>query len=223
MQTGQQASAVTDTFRSVVETHRQAETVMETAGEAIKKCYSDPVRLAGFVESLQTPVYILRFGVFSRIFLWLLGFEPGFIPPSESRRYKLLQALLRWQSRWPGARPAAASQASVVFRHGVFVLFPALFSMSFLSYQLHHWLACRSGLHGYDGRAQALYRKFWNVQHGRLASADVETMSEADILALKAAINRDLEALCFLRRMMQDVIIPATQGQRFSTEGNTSI
>jgi hypothetical protein len=207
----------------VSDTYRQAEAVMETASEAIKKAYSDPARLAEFIEGLQTPVYVLRLGVFSRIVLWALGFEPGFIPPSESGRYKLLQGILRLQSRWPGIRPAAAPDTPTAFRHGVFVLFPALFSMSFLSYQLHHWLACRSGLHGYDGRAQALYRKFWNDQHGHLLSADVETMSEEDILALKAAINRDLEALCFLRRMMQDVIIPATQGQRFSTEGNASI
>jgi hypothetical protein len=43
---------------------------------------------------------------------------------------------------------------------------------------------------------------------------DVYKMDVEDILALKAAINRDLEALKFLKAIADEVLIPARQARR---------
>jgi hypothetical protein len=213
--------AVTDTLRIVSDVHREAEEIVQSATETIKRCYGDPKRLGECIENLDTPVYLLKFTIISRICLKLLGYSTGFVPPANHWRYRLLQRFLGFQGRLPGVRPLAIAHRETSFEHGVFVLLPSLFTISFLSYQLHHWLACRSGMSGYDERAQGLYREFWDEKQGRLGS-EVEQMTLEDVLALKAAINRDMEALCFLRNVMHNVVIPASQGKRLSSHGNAS-
>jgi hypothetical protein len=209
---------ILDTFRLVAETRRRAEEIATTAREAVKEAYSDPAQLASFIESHQTPVFVLSADVFSKACLWSLGFAPGFIPPSDSRRYRCLQAFLRLQAGLT-RKPNGASPDD--FKHGVFVLPRPLFTVGFISHQLHHWLAFRSGLMGYCDRAQALYRKFWDENQGQVG-AEVYDMTAEDIMALKAAINRDLEALEFLRGLARDILVPTTQSRHFTNHKRTS-
>lgn len=211
--------AVIDTFRLVAETHRQAQEIAESAKATVRQFYREPKQLAVFIERHQTPVYVLKNPLLANLCLLLLGFEPGFIPPSTTRRFQRLTALLRS----PLLRPLLGRQSDkhhCHFEHGVFVVPPNLFTVGYLSHQLHHWLAFRSGMHGYNERAQRLYKKFWNEQNGQLGP-EVTNMSMEDVLALKAAINRDLEALQFLQQVASEILIPAKQAKRFA-QGSTS-
>lgn len=208
-----------DTFRLVAETHRQAREIAESARETVRHFYREPRQLAIFIERHQTPVYVLQNALFANFCLWALGFEPGFIPPSSSKRYRLLMRLLKCALLQP-LLGRHSEKHHCHFEHGVFVVPPSLFTVGYLSHQLHHWLAFRSGMQGYEERAQQLYRKFWNEQNGELGP-EVMEMSAGDALALKAAINRDLEALQFLRDVASEILIPARQAKQF-TQGVTS-
>jgi hypothetical protein len=203
-----------DTFRLVAETHRKAQEIAESAKATVRQFYREPRQLAIFIERHQTPVYVLKNALLANFCLHILGFEPGFIPPSSSKRFQRLIKLLKS----PLLRPLLGRHSDkhhCSFEHGVFVLPPSLFTVGFLSHQLHHWLAFRSGMQGYSERAQTLYKKFWNEQNGELGPEVVE-MSEEDALALKAAINRDLEALQFLRQVASEILIPARQAKHFN-------
>lgn len=208
-----------DTFRLVAETHRQAQAIAESAKATVRQFYREPKQLAVFIERHQTPVYVLKNTLFANICMAILGVEPGFIPPTSKKSYQRLVGLLTSRFMQP-LLGRQSNKPHCHFEHGVFVVTPALFTVGFLSHQLHHWLAFRSGMQGYNERAQTLYKKFWNEQNGELG-AEVAEMSMDDMIALKAAINRDLEALKFLQDVAQDILIPAKQAKRFA-EGSAS-
>jgi hypothetical protein len=202
-----------DTFKLVAETRKQVNAVAAYARDAIKAHYTNPQSLADFIEQQQTPVYQLH-GFFQTFCLWALGFEPGFIPPATGLRYQLLQRFFQLHTYfYPQEKQTQKSNCH--FHHGVFVLTRPLFTVGFISHQLHHWLAFRSGMRGYCDRSQSLYRKFWSENQGLIGS-EVYKMKAKDILALKAAINRDLEALQFLKQIADEILIPAKQARQIS-------
>lgn len=200
-----------DTFKRVAETRQQVNQVAASAREAIEAFYTDPQGLVTLIERYGTPVYILKAGILSKLMLKALGFEPGFILPDSTPRFIWLKRLLGWQDGLFATDKALLRD----FTHGVFVVPQALFNMGFLSHQLHHWLAFRSGMDGYCERARRLYKKFWVENQGQIGQ-DVYKMDVDDILALKAAINRDLEALQFLKAISDEVLIPARQARRIA-------
>lgn len=200
-----------DTFKLVAETRQQVDQVAESAREAIQSFYTEPHRLAEFIQSHGTPVYVLPGGPIPHIVLKALGLEPGFLLPDQSPQFRGLQKLLERYTPL-GCSEKSASQA---FQHGVFVIPQGLFTMGFLSHQLHHWLAFRSGMDGYCPRARRLYKRFWKEQQGKIGR-EVYKMDVEDILALKAAIARDLEALQFLKNIADEVLIPARQARRIT-------
>lgn len=207
---------VVDTFKLIAETKRQAGKISESARNAIKAFYRNPADLAAFIERHQTPVYILPKGFLTSFSIWLLGYEPGFIPPSNGRRYQLLQKLLASFN----LKGKQGEKHACHFEHGVFVITRPLFTVGFLSHQLHHWLAYRSGMKGYDERSLKLYRKFWN-EHGGVIGNEVYDMSLEDMVSLKAAINRDLEAMVFLRGIVNEILIPSKNARHHFKKGHT--
>jgi len=209
-----------DTFNFISETRKQVTEVATVARDAIKAHCTEPAQLANFIESHQTPVFVLNHALLGNMALFSLGFEIGFIPPAEGRRYKMLKQLLLTQAKRLGPHPAGDFALDNDLPHGVIVLTTPLCTLGYMSHQLHHWLAFRSGMQGYCDRAQKLYKQFWQKQKGQLGQ-EVYKMSTEDILALKAAINRDMEALQFLRSITDEVFIPAQQARRLSN-GSTS-
>lgn len=203
-----------DTFKLVAETHKQVSAVAASARDAIKAHYTNPELLADFIQRHQTPVYVFHGNLLHSFCLWMLGFEPGFIPPQSGLRYQLLQRFLGMQTQFH-LKGSQVRPSSCHFNHGVFVLTRPLFTVGFISHQLHHWLAFRSGMKGYSDRSQQLYRQFWTRNQGRIGQ-EAYKMKAEDIRALKAAINRDLEALQFLKEIADEILIPAKQARRIS-------
>lgn len=206
---------VVDTFRLVAETRRQATEIAESARSAVKSFYKNPADLAAFIERHDTPVFVFDNSFICGLTLAVLGFEPGYIPPAEGKRYELLQKALKTEAKFLHLKGTMGEKSNCHFEHGVFVLTRPLFTVGFLSHQLHHWLAFRSGMRGYSEQSQKLYKKFWSEQNGVLG-AEVYDMTVEEMVALKAAINRDLEALLFLKEIANEILIPAKQAQRLS-------
>lgn len=221
------AAAIFDTFKMVTQSRQAAEAMAQSAGQAVKRFYRNPRDLAAFIERHDTPVFLFKNNFIGQLFLCLCGFEPGFIPNVGNRRFTVLTRLLMSPvatllgvgSLSPGLVRVPRGRFNT--EHGLFVLTPNVFSVGFLSHQLHHWMSCRAGKNGYHERAQCLYRKFWNEQNGVLG-AEVYDMSESDIIALRSAIHRDLEALEFLRKIADEILIPARQAKAFQSGSTTA-
>ncbi len=208
-----------DSFKLMAESQKQLTEVASTAREVIQAHYTDPLQLARFMESHQTPVFVLRHRFLGAAALMALGFEPGFIPPGQGKRFQLLLQLLNTQGHRPASHPASDAITKNMMAEGlpqgVIVLTEPLMTAGYLSHQLHHWLAFRAGLPGYSERAQHLYRQFWQRQNGCLGQ-EIHDMSVEDLLALKSAINRDKEALQFLRTITAEIFRPAQQARRLN-------
>jgi len=213
-QNGQQNPILgNDTFKMVADVQKQIADVTGEARDAVKKFYREPGDLAAFIERQGTPVYVLKrgcAGFFGSLALMALGYEPGFIPcqqtSQEGRRFNTLVRLLGLLEQKPYGS----------FDRGVFVVTSQLFTVGFLSHQLHHWLSCKSGMNGYNDEAQQLYKKFWVVHHGKVGR-EVYKMTANEITMLRAAINRDMEALKFVREVASEILVPAKQAERLQS------
>ena len=71
-------------------------------------------------------------------------------------------------------------------------------------------MIAKNGMNGYDDDSQELYRQFW-TKHKGLVTKGLLDMDVNDLMKLRTAINRDLEALTFLREVVYEIITPANQ------------
>jgi hypothetical protein len=172
--------------------------------ELLQEAQLDPLKLASLIESRQTPVYRLRRGWLLRWVFCLLKVHTGFMPMPNGLKGSLLRLMLRLFAERPAK--SAARQAEAEVQQGLFILTPALFTTGFMAYQLHHWVAFQSGLGGYCNKAQRLYERFWTEHKGVLTSESVHDWTEEDVIALRAAIRQEVNALEFFRTLMQDVL-----------------
>ncbi len=206
-----QSNPIMDTFKLVAETQRQVQAVTNRARAAVKAFYRNPDDLAIFIEKQGTPVYALAgglrgFGI--RLCLFFFGYEPGFVPPPRNdqfsvRRYEsLCKVLLHFCGERPGCN----------FDKGVFVLPKKLFTVGYIAHQLHHWLACLAGLPGYNAVEQEEFRQFMVNRKG-VVGPEVENMSEAQIVSLRNAIHREIEALKFIKDVTEEIFRPARQAR----------
>jgi len=201
-----------DSVNLVAATRKQVDKVTSQAEKAIKAHYQDPFKLVTFIQEKGTPVYVLPAGLRSfilRLAIFALGVELGFVPPPENdhrfgqQRYHLLQKLL---IKGYGPKPG------LTFNHGVFILPTRLFNVGFIAHQLHHWLACMAGLPGYGEDAQAEYKKFM-TRYGGVVGPDHDSMSEEEIVNLRNAIHREIEALAFLKNVTEELFRPLRQAR----------
>jgi hypothetical protein len=198
-----------DIFKRVAHVQHTVSSIGTTAKDMVKHHYRDPEALIAIIEAQHTPVYLLNGpkAALIPIVLGVMGFQPGYLPPMpENKRYRALLRLLAHVEPKPGCR----------FDHGLFVLTPSMTRVGYLAHQLHHWLACKSGLPGYGELDQQLYKVFWEKHQG-VIGAEIETMSVDQIVSLKHAINRDMEALRFIREVMEEILVPANQAGKLST------
>ncbi|MBY0404847.1 MAG: hypothetical protein K2X66_13180, partial [Cyanobacteria bacterium] len=176
----------------------------------VKEHYKPPAELAACIESQGTPVYVLPKGHPIHVLMSLMGFEPGFIPPNGSKQFKTLVTCLKFLC------PKGGITKDILCIKGFFLLTRPVFTVGYIAHQLHHWLAYSSGLPGYGEMDQSLYKTFWEKHHGVITQRDAEKMDVDEIIRLKNAINRDMEALKFMKNLMQELFTPASQGHNLA-------
>lgn len=208
--------AAEDSFHAFSDTRGRVERIAKTARDAVEQHYRTPEALKGFIEENGTPVYIIPKGMFSSFQAFItmkqLGFSYGYTPkPSSDKGIAAYRKLVFWLTRHENQSLIYFDETR--FEQGVMILQAAQFNVPFLSHQLHHWMACRAGLAGYSEQAQRLYEKFWKDHNGQVSHALLKNMDTQDIIDLKQAINRDMEALKFLRQMVEEVFTPANQAK----------
>ncbi|MGE0201218.1 MAG: hypothetical protein AB7P76_09640 [Candidatus Melainabacteria bacterium] len=191
------ANAIADSFRLVAETRRQLTQVNQQAGDVVKRFYRDPDQLAAFIERHGTPVYTVPGHAWAYALLKAAGLEAGYNPPVSARRRRLAEAVLKLMQ----------PHAQCTLANGLFVVPANIHTISFLTHQLHHWLSYRAGMGGYESDAQKLYRLFWEKHQGHVTH-ELLAMPRSELMKLKAAISRDLEALTFLQGIIQEVLDP---------------
>lgn len=146
--------------------------------EIIKNSNNNPNELISYIESNGTKIYKVKKA--DKI-LALINETEGFITPKKGLKALYLNIILN---------------KKVSFKLNECFIFKNL-SLDFY-YLLHHfynWYAFKSDFAGYEYETQENFNQIFNSKNQR---ETIKNLSISEILAVKEAINRDMEAINFV-------------------------
>ena len=171
---------------------QKAENVSILAKKVLKNFINDPEGVLRFIQSKGTKV--IRAKHIEKV-LMLLGDEEGFISPKDGSRALFLSIMINILS---------LSKIRIGFNTpAMFIMSTGEINIYFLAHQLHHWLAYVKGLPGYEEETVDNFKSLWNPEFG---SENISRMSIDQILSLKDAIARDVEAIKFVKEISRELI-----------------
>lgn len=166
--------------------------VDKTAKSIIKQYINNPDDLLKFIESKNTKV--IRAKHIEKLLI-LIGEYESFILPLKGAKALFLiigiNLLSKTKMKLAFSTPA------------MFVLNDKPVNIYLMAHQFHHWLSYIKKMPGYEEETVNNYKNIWNNDFG---SQDIDKMSVNEILALKDAIARDLEAINFVKELTHEYI-----------------
>jgi hypothetical protein len=177
----------------------------------VRQFQCEPDAILAWLVKQGVPVLVLDAGAVALTgALNALGYQPGFIPPTDAKAFFVLTQ----------AAGVLGQSRELAKRNGLIILTPQLNKIGFLSHQLFHWMAYKASLPGYDDEAQRLYRQYFDRN-------TMETLPQAfdlsieKIAKLRHAVRREIDALSFVRQLSQQVLTPAQQRTQMLQHGGT--
>jgi hypothetical protein len=160
------------------------------AKKILKKYIKNPEELLKFVENKGT--VIIQAHHIEKI-LRLLGYEEGFIYPMKGNKALILSLVLNLFA--PG-KIKIAKKTPIMFitRKGNINIYN-------LAHQFYHWVAYVKGLPGYEEETITNFKNIWS---SNFDAEKAPLMNVDEILALKEAISRDIEAINFVKELSRE-------------------
>lgn len=170
------------TLNLTSKTEKHKEKLKHDVAVVLKKYENNPEKLLKFVEKSGTYVYKIPYA--DKI-LKLLGHEEGFISKLSGAKALYLTISL---SILTGKRLISLKTKPM------FVLRNLPVNSYFMIQQFHKWYAMKLDLPGFDTESQANFQKFLTSS----TDEEIKALSIDEILGLKEAIARDVEAINFV-------------------------
>jgi len=173
----------TETLSLTCTTEKKKTKLEHTVKNIVKKNIKTPQKLLEYVEKAGTPVYKIKYA--DKI-LNLIGEDEGFITPHKGFKALYLNLIL-------DKKFALKTKAMFVLRN----LPVNIYSMA---HQFHKWYGYRMDLPGFDDETQLMFKQIWKYANKK----ETETLSLNEILSLKEAIQRDVEAIDFVINLSKE-------------------
>lgn len=148
----------------------------------LKKYKNEPEKLLEFVQRSGTKVYKIKFA--DKI-LKLIGHEEGFVSATKGLKALFLNVVI------PMTKKEKISFS--LKSEAMFVLRDLPLDNYCTIQQFHKWYAMKLNLPGFNEEAQNNFQKFLHSN-----DSDIKSLSVEEILDLKEAIARDVEAINFI-------------------------
>lgn len=148
----------------------------------LKKYENNPEKLLKFIRRSGTNVYKIRFA--DKV-LALIKYEEGLISAASGLKALYLNIIVPML--------AGKNIKLSLKTEPMFVLRDLPLDKYIMIQQFHKWYAMKLNLPGFDAESQNNFQKFMNSNN-----ADVKELSVDEILGLKEAIARDVEAITFI-------------------------
>ena len=146
--------------------------------EKILEKYSDnPAKLIEYIEGAKTPIYVVNNA--EKILLKIKE-EQGFIMPKDGLEALYLNLVLN---------------RKIKFNTKEMFVMDKNFSSYLFAYEFYKWYCYKTGTKGYEKETQIKFKKVFNYSD----SSSMEELSYDDIIELKTAIKRDIEAINFVK------------------------
>ena len=149
----------------------------------INRCLDKPEKFFEYIQGAKTPVYKIKK---AKEILALINEQEGFIYPKKGLCALYLNLILNKKISFKTPE--------------MFVLSSFCVNPYAISYQFYNWYCYKLGLKGYEDDTQ---EKFKNVFE-YCEKDKIDTLSYSEILGLKSAIRRDIEAIEFVQKLAKN-------------------
>ena len=171
-----------DSFKVKTNTDKCKDKLDSDVKIVLKKYENDPDKLLKFVERNGTRVCKIAY---AHGLLKLIGYEEGLIGSLKGIKALYLSGVLTILGKQVGLSLKTIP---------MFVMSKQPVDSYNTIQQFHKWYAMKLNLPGFDAEAQANFQKFL----GSTSDNDIKALTVDEILALKDAIARDVEAINFV-------------------------
>lgn len=163
-------------------TEKNKEKLESNVKTILKKYENNPEKLLAFIRRSGTKVYKIAY---IDKFLKLINYEEGFVGATKGIKGLYLNILI-----------SVLTQEKLNLScttESMFILRNLPLDKYHMIQQFHKWYAMKLNLPGFDAESQNNFQKFLNTN-----DEDIKSLSIEEILGLKEAIARDVEAINFI-------------------------
>jgi len=185
------------------------EEINAEAKTILKEAVENPEVLVNFIKSKGTRVIKFKF---MKTLLFLFNEHEGFIAPMTGNKALILNIVL---NLLVGAGLPLKKETPALF-----LLEDKPVNIYFLSHQFHLWLSFVNELPGFDENTR---KNFKNIWESCASSEDTGSLSIEEILSLKDAIARDIEAIKFVKEMTREFIGQKKSLNKIRSGGSANI
>ncbi|MBQ9149331.1 hypothetical protein IJX73_00200 [bacterium] len=148
----------------------------------IEKYINEPEKFFDFIKGAKTPIYKIKNAdkILSKI-----GEQEGFILPKKGKVALYLNLILN-------KKISFSTPEMFVLRNG------ELNTYAFI-YQFYNWYCYKMKLSGYEDETQEMFKHVFEL----CETSKIETLNYDEIMSLKSAIKRDVEAINFVKKIVQ--------------------
>ena len=166
-----------------IEIETKKEKLNNKIKEILKTNQNNPEKLLDFIKEQGTDVFRIEN---ADKFLKFIGEEEGFIPPLNGINALFLNLFINIFVYKKFVLSLKSNE--------MFVLRPLPIDIYSMIHQLHLWYGFKNDLPGYEIKNRKKYKKIIET----LNNNDIENLSLDEILTMKDAINRDVDAIDFV-------------------------
>lgn len=142
----------------------------------------NPKELFNYIKGAKTPVYKT---IFAKKILSLIKEDEGFILPKKGMEALYLNLILNKKISFKTKEMFVISSYEV--------------NKTILAYQFYIWYSYKMKLEGYENEVQDKFKNIFNI----CETNKIEELTYEEILELKSAIKRDIEAINFVKKYSQ--------------------
>lgn len=161
---------------------KETQELNEKIKNIVKKCQYNPYELFKYIKGAKTPIYQVKN---ASKFLAKINEKEGLIFPKKGYKAFYLNLILNKKIKFE------TSEMFIVEKNEVN-------PYNFL-YQFYAWYGYKMGLKGYELETQEYYKHVFEIYN----SGKINELSFDEVLALKSAIQRDCEAIEFVKETVK--------------------
>lgn len=180
---GKKRITTNDAILSINNKNSKEEEINQKKLENIIEKYIDtPEKFFDFIKGAKTPIYKIRFA--DKI-LAHINEQEGFILPQKGSKALYLNLILN-------KKISFKTSEMFVLRNG------ELNTYAFI-YQFYNWYCYKTKLSGYEDETQKMFKNVFKICN----SDAIDELNYEEIINLKSAIQRDIEAINFVKKIVQ--------------------
>lgn len=180
--TSKRVFGVAASLNLTVETEKSKEKLERNAKVILKKYENNPEKLLQFIEGSGTKIY--KIACADKV-LKIIGYEEGFIGKINGLKGLYINTIVK---------ALAGEKINLSFKtKPMFILRDMPLDSYYMIQQFYKWYAMKLNLPGFDYESQENFQKFLSSNDEKIDELSIE-----EILGLKEAIARDVEAINFV-------------------------